>query len=84
MKISVIIPCYNERETIEKIVHAVRASPVERIEIIIVDDASTDGTVAILTEKVARIVDKSFIIPSTKERAPRSAQVLPPPPERSS
>ena len=58
MKISVIIPCYNERETIEKIVHAVRASPVEPIEVIIVDDASTDGTVAILTEKVAGVVDK--------------------------
>ncbi len=63
MKISVIIPCYNERETIEKIVHAVRASPVEPIEVIIVDDASTDGTVAVLTEKVARGVDKVIYHP---------------------
>ena len=63
MKISVIIPCYNERETIEKIVHAVRASTVEAIEVIIVDDASTDGTVAVLTEKVGRIVDKVIYHP---------------------
>ena len=63
MKISVIIPCYNERETIEKLVLAVRASPVEPIEVIIVDDASTDGTVAVLTEKVARVVDKVIYHP---------------------
>jgi glycosyltransferase involved in cell wall biosynthesis len=63
MKISVIIPCYNERETIGKIVQAVRASPVGRIEIIVVDDASTDGTVAILKEKVAGIADKIIYHP---------------------
>jgi glycosyltransferase involved in cell wall biosynthesis len=63
MKISVIIPCYNERETIEKIARAVRASPVELIEIIVVDDASTDGTLAVLTEKVAGIVDKIIYHP---------------------
>ena len=63
MKISVIIPCYNERQTIEKIVQAVRASPVERIEIIVVDDASTDGTLAVLKEKVAGIADKIIYHP---------------------
>ncbi|MCA9961504.1 MAG: glycosyltransferase family 2 protein [Chloroflexota bacterium] len=43
MKLSVIIPVYNERETLEPAVKAVIA--VERAdEIIIVDDGSTDGT----------------------------------------
>ena len=43
MKLSVIIPVYNERETVEEIVRAVLA--VERAdEIILVDDGSTDGT----------------------------------------
>ena len=44
MKLSVIIPCYNERNTIQRLVEAVRASPYPEKEIIIVDDCSTDGT----------------------------------------
>ena len=35
MKLSVVIPCYNERATIEAVVDAVRAAPVEDIEIIL-------------------------------------------------
>ena len=48
-----IIPCFNEAGTIESIVQAVRQSPVPDIEIIVVDDGSSDGTAAILKEKVA-------------------------------
>ena len=44
MKISIVIPCYNERETIEKIVAEVKKSPIDEKEIIIVDDGSIDGT----------------------------------------
>jgi glycosyltransferase involved in cell wall biosynthesis len=58
VKISVVIPCYNERETIEKIARAVRAAPVEELELIIVDDASSDGTVNLLKETVAPLADK--------------------------
>ena len=43
MKVSVIIPAYNERDTIAETITRVRSSPVEK-EIIVVDDASTDGT----------------------------------------
>lgn len=43
MKISVVIPVYNEVGTIEEIVSRVQAVPLEK-EIIIVDDGSTDGT----------------------------------------
>ena len=43
MKLSVIIPVYNERETIHDIIEAVSATP-HRKEIIVVDDGSTDGT----------------------------------------
>jgi glycosyltransferase involved in cell wall biosynthesis len=42
--LSVVIPCYNEVQTIEAIIAAVRESPVADKEIIIVDDFSTDGT----------------------------------------
>ncbi|MFH1351518.1 MAG: glycosyltransferase family 2 protein [Pseudomonadota bacterium] len=47
MKISVVIPVYNEVTTIEEIITRVHAAPYEK-EIIIVDDGSTDGTRQIL------------------------------------
>ena len=58
LKTSVVIPCYNERDTVEQIARAVRASPIEQLELIIVDDASTDGTAAVLKEKVEALADK--------------------------
>ena|SRR3990167_3861431 len=44
MKLSVIIPCYNELHTIDTILEAVHQSPYENKEIIIIDDYSIDGT----------------------------------------
>ena len=49
MKISVIIPVYNEKSTITEIIARVRAVDLAK-EIIIVDDASTDGTSEQLVE----------------------------------
>jgi len=43
VKVSVIIPVYNELDTIAETISRVRASPVDK-EIIVIDDASTDGT----------------------------------------
>jgi glycosyltransferase involved in cell wall biosynthesis len=51
MKLSVVIPCYNEQATIEAVVDAVRTAPVEDVEIIVVDDGSTDGTRELLKAK---------------------------------
>jgi glycosyltransferase involved in cell wall biosynthesis len=58
MKLSVVIPCYNERSTIETVVEAVRVAPVEEVEIIVVDDGSTDGTRELLEAKPRGWVDK--------------------------
>ena len=58
MKVSIVIPCFNERETIEQIVRAARASSVQDCEIIVVDDASTDGTVEALRDKVGTLADQ--------------------------
>ena len=44
MKLSVVIPCYNEVGTIDRIIAAVRASPHPDKEIIVVDDGSSDGS----------------------------------------
>ena len=58
MKVSVVIPCYNEKKTINKIAAAVRSAPVDDIELIVVDDASTDGTVEVLQQTVVHIADR--------------------------
>jgi glycosyltransferase involved in cell wall biosynthesis len=43
VQLSVVIPVFNEEDTIEQIVDAVQAVPIRK-EIILVDDCSTDGT----------------------------------------
>jgi glycosyltransferase involved in cell wall biosynthesis len=50
MKLSVIIPVYNEVGTIEEIIERVKQVPFEK-EIIVVDDGSTDGTSDLLKKK---------------------------------
>ncbi|HIK56658.1 MAG TPA: glycosyltransferase family 2 protein [Synechococcales cyanobacterium M55_K2018_004] len=58
MKLSIVIPCYNELGTIQQVVDAVKASPVKEKEIIIVDDFSTDGTRALLKSQIEPQVDQ--------------------------
>jgi len=53
MKLSVVIPVYNERDTVSMIVDRVQAVDVDK-EIIIVDDYSTDGTREVLVEIESR------------------------------
>ncbi|MBM4289032.1 MAG: glycosyltransferase family 2 protein [Deltaproteobacteria bacterium] len=43
MKLSIVIPVYNEKHTLEEIVRRVQATPYDK-ELVIVDDASTDGS----------------------------------------
>lgn len=49
LKLSVIIPCYNERTTVATVIQRVRAVSLAH-EIIVVDDGSTDGTREVLAE----------------------------------
>jgi len=53
MKLSVVIPVYNERETLPKILERIRKVDLDK-EIILVDDGSTDGTREYLQELAAR------------------------------
>jgi len=52
MNLSVIIPCYNEIKTIEKVLQSVIEATGSEGEIIIVDDGSTDGTRQLLEETI--------------------------------
>jgi len=58
VKLSVIIPCYNELATIETVVDAVRSSPYPDKEIVVVDDCSTDGT----REKLRASIEPSGLV----------------------
>lgn len=60
MKLSVVIPCYNEVQTIETVIAAVQAAPVQ-CEIIIVDDGSTDGTRELLRGSLKHRVDQVIL-----------------------
>ncbi|MEB3309244.1 MAG: glycosyltransferase family 2 protein [Snowella sp.] len=56
MKLSVIIPVYNEKSTIRQVVDAVLAAPYDNKEIIIVDDCSKDGTREVLLHEIEPLV----------------------------
>ena len=43
MKLSVVMPVYNERQTVRTIIERVLATPHDK-ELVVVDDGSTDGT----------------------------------------
>ncbi len=58
MKLSIIIPCYNEERTIREVIRAVLAAPVQEREIIVVDDCSQDGTREILHAEIEPLVDR--------------------------
>jgi glycosyltransferase involved in cell wall biosynthesis len=57
MKLSVVIPVFNEVSTIQAIVDAVRESPIPDIEIVVVDDYSTDGTREVIRTEIEPQVD---------------------------
>lgn len=59
MLISIIIPCFNEKNTLEKIVKKIlKQNNIKKKEIIIVDDGSYDGTQELINQKLCKIVDK--------------------------
>lgn len=54
MKLSILIPCFNECKTIEEILSRVDACAYQPKEIIVIDDCSTDGTRDILRKRPSR------------------------------
>lgn len=58
MKLSIVVPCYNERETIKELLTRVAGSPIESQQVIVVDDCSTDGTGSLIREELMHLVDE--------------------------
>jgi glycosyltransferase involved in cell wall biosynthesis len=58
MKLSVIIPCYNEKELLPQLIALVKNAPVEDKEIILVDDGSNDGTAELIKAGLEKEVDR--------------------------
>ncbi|PJZ69783.1 glycosyl transferase [Leptospira perolatii] len=62
MKLSIVIPCYNEKQTIKNILETVRKVPIKDKEIILVDDCSGDGTKELLqTPAYKKLVDQLIL-----------------------
>jgi glycosyltransferase involved in cell wall biosynthesis len=66
MKLSIIIPCYNEKEFLPQLISLVKKSPVQEKEIILVDDGSDDGTKDIIKTQLENDVDKVVYHPENK------------------
>lgn len=56
--LSVVIPCYNEKDTIETVLDTVRNCGVKNTEIVVVDDGSTDGTRDLLQGPLRGKIDR--------------------------
>ena len=57
MKLSIIIPCFNEKEFLSELISLVKGSPVKEKEIILVDDGSNDGTTDLIKSRLEQEVD---------------------------
>lgn len=64
-KVSIIVPCYNVQDYIRECMDSLigQTIGIEELEIIVVDDASTDGTLAILKEYEERFPKSVMLIP---------------------
>jgi glycosyltransferase involved in cell wall biosynthesis len=65
MKLSVVMPVYNEAETVREIVAQVLAVPIEK-EILIIDDGSSDGTRDVLKELDGKDGIRVFLQPNNQ------------------
>lgn len=77
MKLTVLIPCYNEERTIRALVDAVIRSPHADKEIIIVDDGSQDATRTILRTEIAPLVDRILYLDSNQGKGAALRAAIP-------
>ncbi|MGB9808486.1 MAG: glycosyltransferase family 2 protein [Caldanaerobacter sp.] len=56
-KVSVVIPCYNSQSTISKVIVGLLSQTVKPLEIILVNDASTDETVKVVEKYDIKVIN---------------------------
>ncbi len=61
IKVSIIIPAYNVENYIERCLNSARTQTLKEIEIIVVNDGSTDGSTQII-EKISKIDNRVLVI----------------------
>lgn len=66
-KLSIIIPTFNSEKTIKRCLDSILSSPVDEIEVIVIDDFSTDNTVKILKEQY---VNKIVLLENKENHGP--------------
>jgi glycosyltransferase involved in cell wall biosynthesis len=67
MKLSIIIPCFNEQDRLSRTIDQIRNSDLDDTEVILVDDGSTDGTSAIIQSAVELgVLFKAVFLPVNK------------------
>ena len=67
--LSIVVPCFNEINTLEEVIQKIKNSPIKNKEIIIVDDYSTDGS----REFLEKIKDKNILIKFHKKNKGKAA-----------
>jgi glycosyltransferase involved in cell wall biosynthesis len=58
MKLSIIIPCYNEKKYLLEVIAKIEKTEIQQKEIILVDDGSNDGTTELIKAELESKVDK--------------------------
>jgi glycosyltransferase involved in cell wall biosynthesis len=64
MKISVVIPAYNAAAFLPRSIASVRAQTLQPVEVIVVDDGSTDDTTAVAAGLGVRVITRTNSGPS--------------------
>lgn len=78
--VTVVIPAFNARSTIDETLRSVRSQSHEKLEIIVVDDGSTDGTSAVVREhalidpRVRLVTQENAGVAAARNTGWRSAQ----------
>ena len=74
MRITIVLPTYNEAENLPRLVSALFSLPLD-VSLLVVDDHSPDGTGRIADELAARHVDRVFVLHRKGKQGLRSAYI---------